>query len=57
MSAAEGDFVKFLHSSGYDVLAAQQCIHYYYRTRSSTPSVFCDRDVRLASLRAQMDVL
>ncbi|XP_034230751.1 alpha-tocopherol transfer protein-like [Thrips palmi] len=53
----EGDFVKFLHSCEYDVLAAQQCINYYYRTRSTTPSVFCDRDVRLPSVRAQLNVL
>lgn len=53
----EADFVKFLHSSDYDVLAAQQCINHYFRTRSSTPSVFCNRDLRLPSLRDQLAVL
>ncbi|XP_026286507.1 alpha-tocopherol transfer protein-like [Frankliniella occidentalis] len=52
----EGDFAKFLHSCDYDVLAAETCINYYYKTRVST-AVFHNRDLSLASVKAQTDLL
>ncbi|KAK3910647.1 Alpha-tocopherol transfer protein-like [Frankliniella fusca] len=53
----EGDFVKFLHSCNYDVLAAEACIQSYFKTRSSTPNIFHNRDLSLDGPQRQTNVL
>lgn len=53
----DSDLVKFLHSCDYDVLAAEQCMNHYFKSRAGMPSIFLGRDVRLPALKAQADVL
>ena len=53
----EAEVVKFLHSCNYDVLAAEQCMNYYFSTRSSCPALFDKRNQTLANLQAQLQVL